>query len=172
MIFENTKYYLIPGYDKYYVSKCGKILSCRRENPTLMKPWLNDWGYHRVQLYYEKSKRKTILVHRIVAKTFLENYTEDLEVDHIDGNKINNNVNNLIMANRFDNQRNLHKFLGGLQFHTKNRIIVQWNEQKINEPRIQKNKSFNINKYGFAFAFIMAFDYREKKVKEFYNRPK
>ncbi len=170
MIFELIKYYPIPDYDKYYISKCGKILSCRRKTPVLLNPCIDVWGYNKVQLYLEKSSRKTILVHRIVAKTFLENYTEDLEVDHIDGNKINNNVNNLIMANRFDNQRNLHKFLGGLQF-CKNRIIAQWNEQNINEPRIQKNKTFNINKYGFAFAFIMAFDYREEKVKEFYNRP-
>ena len=170
MIFESIKYYPIPGHDKYYVSMCGKILSFRKKYPALMNPWFDAWGYHKVQLYYEKNKRRTFLVHRIVAKTFLENYSEDLEVDHIDGNKINNNVNNLTMANRFDNQRNLHKFLGGIHLN-KNRVIAQWNEQNINEPRSQKNKSFNIDKYGFAFAFIMAFDYREKKVKEFYNRP-
>ena len=41
------------------------------------------------------SKRNKFRVHRLVAKEFVSGYSKDLTVNHIDGNKLNNNISNL-----------------------------------------------------------------------------
>lgn len=51
-------------------------------------------GYRVVNLYKNK-KRKTVTVHRLVAKTFLENHKNHPCINHKDGNKLNNNYKNL-----------------------------------------------------------------------------
>ena len=56
----------------------------------LKKPYLHTKGYLEVTL-----DNKKYLVHRLVALTFLENKNNLPQVNHIDGNKKNNNVNNL-----------------------------------------------------------------------------
>ena len=53
-----------------------------------------------------KDKRKDLYVHRLVAKAFVDFYSDDLQVDHIDGDSFNNNVNNLRYATRRQNQSN------------------------------------------------------------------
>lgn len=69
---------------KTTLKKKGKILSTR----------INNMGYVMVDLKVNKEK-STKLLHRLVAFTFLENPNNYDQVDHIDGNKQNNNLNNL-----------------------------------------------------------------------------
>ena len=58
-------------------------------------------------------KHKTIskYVHRLVAEAFLEDYNEKLDVNHKDGNRSNNNVNNLEMMTRSENQLHAYNIL-------------------------------------------------------------
>ena len=62
----------------------------------------NGDGYMRTEV-----GDKNYRLHRIVAKAFLLNYLEKIEVDHIDGNRSNNGVENLRMATK---SLNLHGF--------------------------------------------------------------
>jgi hypothetical protein len=57
-------------------------------------------GYRQVNFTPKK-----VLVHRLVAMAFLPEYSEDLFVDHIDGNRSNNDVSNLRMVTRSGNHR-------------------------------------------------------------------
>lgn len=51
--------------------------------------------YATTQIMTQKGKKKYLLVHRIVAKLFIENTNNAKTVNHKDGNKLNNSVSNL-----------------------------------------------------------------------------
>ncbi len=94
----------IPGYDGLYaVDENGSVWSYRKND--WLKPLPNGTGYFYVILCKDK-KRKIHSMHRLVAKTFLENYSEDLQVDHIDCNRQNNKLENLRMVTQNQNQWN------------------------------------------------------------------
>jgi len=59
-------------------------------------------GYHRVGVYHE-GKRKGMSVHRLVAIAFIPNPGNKSDVNHKDGNKANNHVNNLEWCTRQEN---------------------------------------------------------------------
>lgn len=84
---------LIKGYTHYLIDEKGNIYSLSRNK--LLKPIKNKDGYYRVCLC-ENNVRHYRFVHRLVALQFIpiEN-PELLVVNHKDGNKINNNVDNL-----------------------------------------------------------------------------
>ena len=95
----------IEGYEGLYqVSTCGNVKSLPkvRRNGTgtyiqkerLLKPSNTSTGYKKVELYKD-GKRKSFKVHRLVAIAFIPNPDNKPEVNHIDGNKINNNIDNL-----------------------------------------------------------------------------
>ena len=83
---------LIPGYDNYFCTPNGDIISIQYGEIRLRKKHINEKGYHRVCLS-KNNKFKSLLVHRIVAELFIG--PSELYVNHKDLNKQNNNVNNL-----------------------------------------------------------------------------
>lgn len=75
---------------RYEVSSLGRV---RRENH-YMSAWKNNKGYCCLTITYEgKSYHPT--VHRLVAKAFIPNDLNYKQINHIDGNKENNEVTNL-----------------------------------------------------------------------------
>ena len=102
----------IPGYEGLYkISNFGNFKKIRFINNICNIPKekyiskkYNNKGYEIVILY-KNGTSKTKLLHRIVASLFLSNYSKDLEVNHKDGNKKNNNVSNLEMVTRKENVR-------------------------------------------------------------------
>lgn len=70
----------------------------------LLKNVVSDTGYYRVVLSKD-SKKKIKKVHILLMQAFKE-YDSNLVVDHIDGKKLNNNLNNLRMVSRSQNQWN------------------------------------------------------------------
>ena len=75
----------------------------------ILKQYLDRYGYLYVRLSNgdldNKSKITNLKVHRLVAMCFLNNYSKDLQVNHIDENKLNNNVSNLEMCSNKYNCR-------------------------------------------------------------------
>lgn len=69
-------------------------------------------GYARVELWVDGKGRKYLL-HRLLAKTFIPNPKNKPQVNHIDGNKLNNNLSNLEWVDQSENQ--LHAYKNGLQ---------------------------------------------------------
>lgn len=83
----------ITGYEGLYqVSTLGRVLSLRKN--IILKPGNDKDGYLNINLSLN-SKSKTLKIHRIVAKMFIENIDNKPQVNHIDFNKKNNNINNL-----------------------------------------------------------------------------
>lgn len=94
----------IKGYEGIYeISNFGKVKSIRYFNHVnnkiysrekILKLSLNEKGYFRVGLY-KSGKEIKFKVHRLVAENFIPNPNKYNEVNHIDGNKQNNCVDNL-----------------------------------------------------------------------------
>ena len=99
----------IKGYEGLYqVSNLGNVKSLnynRTGQEGLIKACNDKYGYLILSLHIN-GKRKTYKIHRLVAQAFLEDYSEELEVDHIDTNRKNNNVKNLKMCTRKENDNN------------------------------------------------------------------
>ena len=97
----------IDGYEgKYQVSNLGRV----RSKYKILKP-NNVKGYLYVYLR-KNNKSKALKVHRLVAEAFLVNEKNKPQVNHIDGNKENNNVNNLEWCTNKENMN--HAVRNGL----------------------------------------------------------
>lgn len=86
----------IKGYEGLYqVSNLGRIKSFHKYRTTnrIMKPRLKR-GYYQIGLRKD-SKRKWYSIHRLVAQAFILNSNNYPIINHKDGNKLNNNVDNL-----------------------------------------------------------------------------
>ena len=93
----------IEGYEGLYaVTSCGKVWSYKSEK--FLKPVKKKNGYLKVNLYKDR-KCKTFLVHRLVGLAYIPNPNNFETIDHIDGNKEHNYVNNLQWMTQSDNAR-------------------------------------------------------------------
>ena len=93
----------IDGYNGVYqVSNLGNVRRLSLVTPRLIR------GYNYADLHY-KGERKNCSIHRLVAKTFIKNTENKPQVNHIDGNKFNNNVNNLEWNTSSENIKHAYK---------------------------------------------------------------
>lgn len=82
----------VKGYEGLYaISNCGEVWSYRKN--IFLKPFLAR-GYFKVRLCKD-GNNKQVLVHRLVAETFLPNPQNLPQINHKDENKQNNCVGNL-----------------------------------------------------------------------------
>lgn len=92
----------INNYDGFYkVSNFGNVKSLKGKTERLLKQYQDKFGYLHVSLS-KNGSLKTFQVHRLVCLCFIEN-NEDLVVNHKDGNKSNNNLNNLELVTQQEN---------------------------------------------------------------------
>ena len=82
----------IEGFENYEVSNLGKVRNMKTGR--ILKPSLNHNGYLRLWLY-ENNKRKHLFFYLFIATTFIDNPEGKPCVNHIDENKLNNDLNNL-----------------------------------------------------------------------------
>jgi len=111
MSFEMNKVKVkkVPNFENYSVSSDGRVFSLRGELKTS-----TSTGYANVKLSNGPEKQ-SCQVHRLVAKLFIRN-PKNLEiVNHIDGNKLNNDVSNLEWVDRKGNARHYERELAPLQ---------------------------------------------------------
>lgn len=116
----------IPNYEGYYqISSFGRVKSLERviitntKKKQVVKECIRKnvliKGYCRV-VFLNKQKRQNMPVHRLVAISFIENSLNKKYVNHIDGNKQNNNVSNLEWVTASENTT--HSYRLGLNYKT------------------------------------------------------
>lgn len=84
----------IEGYDDYFISNEGRVMNTKYNKIKYLKPGRNQKGYLHVSLC-KNNKGKTHTIHRLVAEAFIDNPNNYPQIDHIDGNRANNDISNL-----------------------------------------------------------------------------
>lgn len=143
----------IENYPNYQVSNLGRVKSKERytkakdnmlihRKDKILKLQKDSKGYLYARLYNENGF-KAIKVHLLVAKVFIKNKDNKPTVDHIDRNKVNNNVNNLRWATykeQLDNRdvnwdlikENMRK-LG----KSKKALMKRWHKEQFNSVKYE-----------------------------------
>ena len=115
----------IPGTDNlYYANEEGEIMSSPRmrsyishkavegeylRKGRILKQPVNSYGYPCVTIKLLDGSQKTIAVHKLIAITFITNPENKPQINHIDGNKLNNTVSNLEWCSVKENINHAYK---------------------------------------------------------------
>lgn len=128
----------VKGYENLYqISNLGRLKSLSKKgnykNEYIRKTLTDIKGYSVCNLVKDK-KYKYVRIHRLVAQAFIPNLENKPQVNHKDGNKQNNCVNNLEWCTNSENQ--LHAIKMGLR---KNENISKGRKKEINQYDLNGN---------------------------------
>jgi len=147
----NIKLTPIPGFEKEYaITKCGQIWSYFKNDWKMLE---NLNGYRRVGLH-KNGKLHRILVHRLVMLTFVG--ASNLQVNHINGIKNDNRLENLEYVTISENLKHAHRI--GLRINRKGELngghVLK--EQQVYKIRFEETSSLNsiAKKYGVSKKLI------------------
>jgi hypothetical protein len=101
IIWKEKEWFPVPGYDGYYASRDGEILS-KKGNPRIMSPIQKEQGHSYVFMYTEQ-KRAKVYVHRAVLSAVRGKEEKNLLCRHLDDDATNNNADNLEWGTYQDN---------------------------------------------------------------------
>lgn len=147
------KWKQINDFENYEISNLGNV---RNKSKQFLKQQKMNM-YMTIKLYDKKNKKMLLKnIHRLVAEAFIPNLENKPCVNHVDGNKINNCVNNLEWCSYSENT--IHAFKTGLQKtwcgekfgkeHPNYKFRGKWKTQK-KVYQYDKNNNF-IKKYNSA----------------------
>lgn len=108
------KWKVVEGFSKYLISNTGRVKNIVKLRDLR---FYNCNGYSKIELINDNSKDKKVFVHRLVALNFIPNPSNKPQVNHIDGDKNNNNIENLEWCTASENMR--HAFKEGLSVSLK-----------------------------------------------------
>ena len=121
-----------PFDTRYQVSNYGNI---KGQKGNILKGSINNAGYKRIGLYSD-GKAVFKFVHRMVMETFSPcANSDDLIVNHKDGNKLNNNLDNLEWCTTKENAE-----------HARDILKISYNTENAHEARKIKINVLNENK--------------------------
>jgi len=100
---EDEQWAPIEGFPDYEISTYGRVCSYKGKNqfcdkeetPHLLKINNKKNNYCHINLWDQENKRKTLSIHRLVAKTFIPNSNNLPVINHKDENPSNNHIDNL-----------------------------------------------------------------------------
>ena len=127
-----NEFVAIIGFENYSINKQGVVLN-RYKRP--LKPTSCDrYLYFKLYKDGEKEKPKLCLLHRLLGIQFIPNPENKPTIDHIDQNKLNNDLSNLRWATHYEQHQNMTTTL---KFETADEKRVYENKRK-NDWRIKK----------------------------------
>lgn len=130
----------IEDYDNYFIYDNGDVLNTSTNK--ILQGSIGESGYK----YYRLSKNNTkqmFYAHRLVAQYFLDNPNNLPIVNHKDGNKLNNNVDNLEWVTEKENI--LHGIKTGLKIYKKGKQNAMYGKFGKNSNRAIPILQFDLN---------------------------
>lgn len=120
------KWKVIEGFSKYLISNTGRV-----KNIVELRDlkFYNCKGYSKIELINDNNKDKKVFVHRLVALNFIPNPSNKPQVNHIDGDKNNNNIENLEWCTASENIK--HAFKEGLSLKGEDLHNSKMTEEKV-----------------------------------------
>lgn len=152
----------IEGFENYEVSNLGRIKSKYKNK--ILKPQNDKNNYHIINLYKNKNC-KTFRLHRLVAIAFIPNLENKPQVNHINGIKDDNRVENLEWCNQSENIK--HALNTGLKIplNGENCKVSKATEEQVKEILIKKKNS-NGAKYWGAKELSIKFNLKATCISE------
>lgn len=142
----------VSGYEKYEVSSLGNVRNIKTKR--ILKA-SNTGGYYSISI--TNGKQKTISIHQLVAKAFIPNPENKLQVNHKDKNGLNNNLENLEWLTNRENS--IHRSNG----------VTQTTNQNLEIYKINKDTDEILEKYNSienaAKSFIENNNFKIKTVR-------
>ena len=146
-------------FSNYKINKKGIIMN---KNNIILRQYIKS-GYYMIALYNDDGKRKEFRVHKIIGYKFIENPKKYDIINHIDENKLNNDIKNLEWCNH--KQNIIHsqgKKVNQIDINT-NKIIKTFDS--VNDAFRELNKNYGANirlvcegkrksAFGFKWEFL------------------
>lgn len=133
--------------DDYEITRDGQVIN--KTNGHVLKPQPNGKGYLRVSI-----SKKLCFVHRLVAEKYIPNPNNYEQVNHKDGNKLNNSVENLEWVSNQQNRN--HAIKNDLYIHGSKCPWAKLNEDDVIYIRTHNHLSNEIlaEKFNVSLSTI------------------
>lgn len=123
----------VRGLDRYSNNYSNYLTGKTNKRKIYGRILTNKKGKYLFVMLSKNGRYKTKSIHRLIAEAFIENPNNYNCVNHIDGNKYNNSINNLEWCTTSEN--NTHAYRNGLnkrnkevlQYDKKGKLIKKWN---------------------------------------------
>ncbi len=148
------QWFNIKDWEGYYkiskngqIKSMGRITASRSVSECLIKPRIQNSGYLYVS-FYKNNKGKNYLLHRLIAMTFIPNPNKYEFVNHKNGIKTDNRIENLEWCTKGQNQ--IHAYANGLKKITDKHLdrLINWNKTLHAVP---------VSQYSLSGEFIRSF---------------
>ena len=150
----------VRGYPNYFVNPQGEVYakeSVKSNKLIKLKPTLTPQGYLFHNLRDNNHKQSTSRVHRLVATAFIPNPNNYSQVHHIDEDKTNNNVDNLMWVTRLQNMR------AGTQIQRRSKPVVLTNIKT--GKKLYFKSGMEARRAGYDVEKVMSDHYSNKTTK-------
>jgi hypothetical protein len=135
--------------EDYEISNVGNVRRLLKNGSyTILKCSIQNKGYKYFQIK-RNNKSKNYLIHQLVAEYFIGPRPENLDIDHIDRNKLNNKLENLRYVSHLENMRNTHRYVSQFPPDTEDRqqkVCKKYREEHKEELTKKKKEYYEKNK--------------------------
>lgn len=147
-------------YDNVLVSKCGifKLISGK-----LLKGHISIKGYKCLSVRVE-GKLRTRKAHRLIWEAWVSKIPEGMQINHIDGNKLNNDLNNLEVVTQKEN--NIHAIKLGLR----GAIGHENPNSKLSTLDVKNIRKSYVGKYGQIRSLAKQFNVTPEQISNIIHR--